>query len=279
MLIMDLKKLIAVAAMSSVLIACGGSSGGSSSKDGVFSGNTSEASLTSENQQDLAEATALGSAQAVNGDSLPSAAVLMAADNEPLRQLAEKTVALNNLPIGAAQDVSQGVCTNGGSASVNSGQSSTVITYNQCDTGFGIFSGTATLTSASDGSSTITYRNFTITVDGETDMLNATISCDAQGACTIVSDFTAANGKTYRVENSVVSGNSSSGYNVQARVYDPQHGYVNFTASNVTFNCSNGYPGSGSVSFVSAGQTASVSFDSCNGYTLTIDGVATSYTW
>lgn len=275
---MDIKQFFATTLLSTCLIACGGSSGGSSSEDGVFSGNTSEASLTADNQQDLAEATALGSAQAVSGDSLPTAALAAAGNSETLLRLTEKTIMMNTLPV-AAEDVSQGVCTQGGSATVNSGQTTTVITYNQCDTGFGVFSGKATLTSASDGSFSISYRNFTITVDGETETLNATVSCDAQANCSIVSDFTAANGKTYRVENSVVSGNSSSGYSIQARVYEPQHGYVNFSATNVTFNCSNGYPGAGSLSFVSASQTVTVSFDSCNGYTLTIDGVATSYTW
>lgn len=267
------------------LIACGGGGGGSDndgSGSGVtYSGNTSAATISDTNKQDLALAASLGVVQAQKSSSTPATGVIISSSDvvDQANQLVNTTYQLHKLPL--ATDVSSQACPNGGSANISdtATQSNITIVYSNCRFDDVSATGTAVI-SISDTTFSISYTDFRITVDGETTVLNMTVSCNSTGtSCTITSDFVGANGRSYRVTDTTVSGNSSTGYNVSATVFDGEHGSITVNATNVTFNCDNGLPGTGTVTFSDGSTTATVTFDSCSSYTLTIDGVGTTYDW
>ena len=285
-IIMSFLRFIPGLLFSFMLIACGGG-GGSDDKDGgsgggvSYSGNTSQATISSSNEQDLALAASLGVVQAQKSGATPAVGVVISSSYilDQANQLVNITYQLHNMPLGT--DVSSQVCPSGGTANISDGASQTNITivYSSCRFDDVTASGTAVI-SITDTTFSISYTNFAITVDGETTTLNMTVSCNSSGTiCTITSDFIGENGRAYRVTDTTVSGNSSTGYNVSATVYDGEHGSITVTATAVTFNCDNGLPGSGTVTFSDGSTTATVTFNSCTNYTLTIDGVANDYDW
>jgi len=181
------------------------------------------------------------------------------------------------------------ICTGGGSYNDNiSGTQTSAsgsITFSNCDVGNGIIIDGSVTFSGSQTSFTITYNNLTITGFGETNTVNATITCTSTNSsfsCSTNTSITGIDGRTYAVSNISVSGSSFSGYNVSATVTDPTHGTISINATNVTFNCTSpnaGRPDSGSITFSSNGKSGTVTFDSCSSYTVTVDGVSNSYTW
>jgi hypothetical protein len=253
------------------LVSCGGSS-----SSGGSSGVTGPATITSENQEDLARAAALAAGEVKNGDDAPGAfgaAMSVSSEMTQANEWVLQSLELLNTP--TAADASD-ICSSG-SASFESNNSATTVTYNNCNIGGIIATGSATIVTSGE-TITITYSNFRMVIDGEETVLNATITC-VNLDCTISSEFTDSTGKTYRVNNSSISGNDSSGYTISATVYDSEYGDISFTASAIKFDCSNGFPSSGSISISDGTTTAGVTFDSCTSYTITIDGVAESYSW
>ena len=277
-----MKKILASFSLAALLvlslISCGG---GSSSSDGVggSTGVTGPATITTENQEDIARAASLAAAEVKSGNDAPTAfraAMSVSSEMTQANEWVVQSLELLNAPIGA--DASQ-ICTGGGSASVESTSAATVVTYSSCNLGGITATGTATIVSSSSGDTfTITYNNFRMTIDGEETVLNATVTC-VDFECTISSEFTDSSGKSYRVDNSSIAGNDSSGYSISATVYDSEYGDIEFTATAIKFDCSNGFPSSGSISINDGTTTALVTFDSCSSYTVTIEGVAESFTW
>lgn len=88
-------------------------------------------------------------------------------------------------------------------------------------------------------------------------------------------------GGTYTVSNVSVSGSNFSGYSISGTASDPDTGAVTFTSSGLTFNnCTYGVPNSGSMTINGTnGTQMTVTFDSCDSFTVTIDDVATTYNW
>lgn len=255
------------------LVSCGS---GSSSSGGGSSGVTGPATITSENQEDIARAASLAAAEVKNGGDAPGAfgaAMSVSSEMTQANEWVLQSLEVLNTP--TAADVSE-ICS-GGSASFESNNSATTITYNNCNIGGIIATGTATIVTSGE-TITITYNNFRMVIDGEETVLNATITC-VNLDCSISSEFTDSTGKSYRVNDSSISGNDSSGYNISATVYDSEYGDISFTATAIKFDCSNGFPSSGSISISDGTTTAGVTFDSCTSYTITIDGVAESYSW
>lgn len=260
------------------LTACGGSSG----SDSGYGGSTDAAVISSENEQQIAVASTVGAKKAVANDEAQSdfsGAGGVYSNQQSLNaanDLVSSTYKLFTLP--TAVDASE-ICTGGGTASYTGNQTKSTITYNSCVIDGSTASGTAVVTNSSDGSFKIEYKNFTITTEGITQTLNATISCDASFNCSIFSDFE-ENGRSYRIENSSVSGSSSTGYNVEARVYDEEYGYVEISSTGLVFDCSNGNPSTGTIEVTDGeGNTASIEFVSCTEFTVTVDGSASSYIW
>ena len=63
-------------------------------------------------------------------------------------------------------------------------------------------------------------------------------------------------------------------------VYDPDYGAVEVTATAILYECTNGVPSAGSITLTGeGGSSASVVFNDCNSFTVTVDGTSTTYYW
>jgi hypothetical protein len=278
-----------------VLTGCGGGGGGGGG--GVtYSGSTSPATVTATNAEDIGSTATEGVTEAIQSEEAannnPFAIVIT--DTDSLSQAVNKIAKdiFNNigaieLPVGV--DLSASELNNefgeqlfcGGSISVsnslyNGSSSSGTITFHDLCIDIGSGYGQATMNgtvdvSSSSTSETITYRNVTVTVNGQTYTLNGTETCSLNYPydCTMSQDYVSNDGSTYRVSDVDVSGDSTSGYYVNAKFYHPNYGYVTITTTSpVLFNCSNGYPSSGTVNFAGAGSSSgTITFRSdCSGY-------------
>src|SRR5690606_17491752 len=75
------------------------------------------------------------------------------------------------------------------------------------------------------------------TENGKPIATNGTLSCKANGECTVGSVVTAESGKTYKVENMTITGKVYDDYELEATLYHPDYGYYKITA-NVREECS-----------------------------------------
>lgn len=295
-----------------VLQACGGGGGGGSAGV-VYSGSTSQATLDSDNADDLARAGASGSNQSVSSASTPAVFRSQIDRNALLQGLAAQMLQLLNhggddlAARGAANrtiDYSASLCPWGGSAIATIPDSASSTNYsftflfaNCSDSSSGMtytYGGTVQASYLQSGgaySFSIAFVNFTVSVTGShtmTGTLNLTMSCsgsDTSGysdaVCTYHSDFTGFDGRVYRIKNVTITGNDTSGYTISATVYHPDYGYVTVTTTTpITFQCSGGYPDSGTMVLTGAGgDTATVDFISCSQYVVTYNLASTTYDW
>lgn len=263
--------ILYIAGLLSLISACSSSSG------------AGPAEITAANAQDLSIAATESTKQAVATDS---ANFLLKSSNSE----SPADIVINKVREIVFEAQTLGIiCTGGGNYSDNISESgssaSGSITFNSCDVGDGVTINGSVTFSGNQNSFTISYNNLTITGFGETNTINATITCtntSTSSSCTTNTSITGIDGRTYAVSEISVSGNSFSGYNVSASVTDPTHGKITINASNVAFNCTSpnaGRPSSGNITFSSNGKSGSVVFDSCSSYTVTVDNVANSYTW
>jgi hypothetical protein len=120
-----------------------------------------------------------------------------------------------------------------------------------------------------------TGTTLNIAVVCERDTTISSLSCSYQSLSTGV------DGREYISSVVTITGDNNSGYSIETTVNDPTHGNVNVsTVAAVTLNCANGQPGSGEINVTDeSGGSLSVRFDSCTAYTVTLNGVANSYTW
>lgn len=125
----------------------------------------------------------------------------------------------------------------------------------------------------SEGSSTYTSEyDYTVTGNGET--YNFSGTCNQNG-CT--NSYVGANGQTYYTQNVSVSGSAGSGYDVSARVYDGDAGYVDYTATGLVMCTAPDYgfsAGTISITDSSGTEVVSVTFSSCSSYTVMYQGTA-----
>ncbi len=276
-------KFFLILLFSMTLFAC--SSGGDNDTSAP-----SAAKIGTANEEDLGTAATEGAKQALDGNSASafrgSLGVRAVLDflNESMLQNKSNKIAL------APVDLSS-MCTGGGSASVdtNSTGSSSVITYANCDIGSAIADGVVNITSSTSGTVTTTnlqYTDFTITIAGEVTTIDLSATCTVDtssfaSSCTYSSDVTGIDGRTYSVSGSTISGNSSSGYTVAATITDPDHGTLSITTTSpILFNCTNGQPSSGEIQFSDGdGVLVTVTFNDCNGFTISYSGSSNVYTW
>jgi hypothetical protein len=295
----EIKQLLLFLLVASLLQACGGGGGGgddgapntigdgsditSTSQD--YSGETAEATLTSDNSQELATAAASGTKQAVSSESVP---VVAARGSTAAREV----------------NLTSSLCNTGSIIATYPDTGSTGswrIDYDQCthSASHGGNTYSTTYNGSVEGSYTqvgngfryeYRYENFTVTVQGPTgnhsQTFNMSMTCATNDngtdySCDYYSDYTGYDSRIYRVSDVDVSGNDSSGYNVSVRVYDPDHGYVTVTTEvPVTYGCSSGYPNAGRIQVEGADATVvTVEFTSCNTYVVVFDGVANTYNW
>jgi hypothetical protein len=321
------KRWIAYLLLSSTLLACGGGDddnsdtnddgGDSTNSSQDYSGETKQATLTSENVNELSSAAASGSKQAVSSDGVRK--TQMRSDspltqgqlNEDLARLINET--LNQAPqlagrgISASrtEDLSSVICDTG-SVVYNYPDDGLVgewsIVYTQCSrsSGFGNNSYSSVLDGSVVGTYTrigngyqlsLSYNDFTVSVThpggSYSDTFNMQMTCSATTEdgvdveCDYYSDYEGYDGQVYRVSDVSVTGNGSSGYQVSVRVYHPDHGYVTVTTEvPVSFDCSGGYPNTGRVRVEGAnGGLVLVEFTSCSQYVLVHDGVSEVFSW
>jgi hypothetical protein len=299
----------------------GDNDGGDSANTSLdYSGETKQAAMTSDNVDELASAAASGSKQAVSSDSLSDSVPVVGQRsdspvsqeqiNEELAQLIGGVLSGGSQLAGRGtaartEDLSAGLC-DSGSVIVefpdNGIAGNWSIEFNQCtrNASFGSSSYSSTFDGSVEGTYvqagngyqlSLNYTNFTVSIThpygSYTDTFNMSMTCTASNqegtdvSCEYYVDYQGYDERTYRVTEASVSGNSSSGYQVSVRVYDPEHGYVTVTTEvPVTFDCSDGHPSAGRIRVEAAdGATAVVEFTSCSQYVVTFEGVAQTYTW
>ncbi len=326
---MKTKKILPFMLIAALLPACGGGGGGddNTGDDGGgstttssldYSGETSEATLTSENSKELATAGASGAKQAINADSVPVVGQRSDAPvsrDEIMQEFAgwmagilqgdASGQAARGVTAARTQDLSQNVCDTG-SLIIEYPDSGTAgnwrVEYNQCTrtANYGSGSYSSTFDGTVEGTYTevgggyrleFRYVNFTVSVHSATvnytNTFNMSMTCTASNtngtdvSCEYYSDYRGYDNRTYRVSEVSVSGSASSGYSVSVRVYDPDYGYVTVTTEiPVTFGCSDGHPDAGRIRMQGAnGTVATVEFISCTQYVVTFEGVGSTHTW
>ena len=285
-----MKKLLTAMALSSMIVACGGVSDSSSKKTsgetngvGTYSGSTNDAQISNANKEALAQTAAFGAKEAIDGEEQPSLPVGGALIKDDLQSRLDEIVrGLQQLPSGAEAQPDN-ICSSG-SVSINGDENNFKIVFNQCDTGTMIINGT--IISTNSGGKDTTVFDATVTDKSTNEVINIkyTEVCDVDsegylGNCSSVTDFKDADGNSYRVESSYVTGNSSQGYTVQAKVYNSEYGAISISSTNLLYDCSNGYPSSGSIVYSSGSESATVTFNSCTEFTIEYDGVSSTHSW
>ncbi len=287
--------------LSLVLIGCGGGSGGS--QNNGFTGNTSRATVDDDNAEAVSRSTIEAANRAPAYQSSSVVGSLKSSSNADLNGIylsikgAVEDAAEAQLGDGQARVEVPINCSVSGSATVifpNLNQNTTTIPssgiattiYNNCNEFGDILDGVADFTWSGGFDPNLGFANFTmtldltVTLDGQASQtVNGTITCTNYGStCTSTEDFVGADGADIRVENVDVSGNGTTGYNVNARVYHENYGYVDIVATGITF-CSNGNIQSGTIRVTdsTSAEVLLVTFSNCDEFTVTFDDVATVY--
>jgi len=274
---------------------CGGSGGsgggGTDDSDSGGGGTVNEQAATIQTEQDAqlgADAAVESSYQAIIDDSSPDVGLpvgITIAENSHQDWLMKHSLDLAELgqtPTGAVYDVA-GDC--GGNAQVNYNEdfSQYRVNYNNyCTSGYQNQPYTIDGYLDSFGDDNLEGEwgyNFDYTVSylGETNRYRGTYRCNGNNYanCSYSSNYEGRNGRSYRTENVNVSQNGNA-YNVSARVYDQELGYLDYQASNLTL-CEGGYgfsSGSISVTDSSGGNVLTITFSGCTSFTVTFQGSA-----
>jgi hypothetical protein len=291
-----------------LLQACGGGGGdgdgdnGSSSPYPSYSGVTTEAKIEADNSEDLGTAAASAAWQA-KGYNLVGENIVYT--EESAYSVESKMLEISpNISTGiiqserlsAAKTTEKYDCYEGGYVieeydddGVISKITSYECTFQYSEATFvwdGTLDYTYTWSNNSIDSVSITYL-FTETVNGESEFMKGTRSCvDYSTSCmawSLTAEFFGLDNRVFRVNGLTASGDGSSGYDVTGTVYDPDHGYVQMTPGTtaITFGCGNKVPGTGQVVLTdSDGTSATVSFDSCESFSVSISGgESNTYEW
>lgn len=195
----------------------------------------------------------------------------------------------------ATQDISEFICTTEGSFIITTpdvivaGDMSATAEFVDCTftdefSAVVIINGSM-LTSGNATSFTID-ANITVSVDGieETVTFNGTCSLPSDpqqldATCSYESTYTGVDGNTYSIADISVSGDEISGFTVNGSMTHPEHGDITITTTTpVTFNCAGDTPDAGEI-VVSGHGEAIVTFDNCDQFSVTYDGVLTTYNW
>ncbi len=281
-----LKLPVLLMIFSMTLISCGGSSG--DGDEGLsYTGNTSQATVDSENADELAVTSTSGGGMAVNSEKAPIA--FRSTETSNLEELSEKIyLALNaNRTANQTEDISAIFCDQGGKATATSSGSGNIVSVNftgcrtLLESEIFIIDGQAEITFNNDDSFNILYKSFKMTIAGESFTFDGSIACDSTGEiCSVSLDFVGLDGRVYRVQNVTISSTGVDSYDITATVYDPDYGYVSISG-NVSFSdCASGVPSAGTITFSgAAGSEASISYIDCENFSVTFGGTTTDYLW
>lgn len=138
-----------------------------------------------------------------------------------------------------------------------------------------------------DGDSlSITYNDFTVvSLDRSYDLGSMSLTCSGItsgdfGCDANIVEMLGLDGHDYLLSDISLLGDALSGYDIEALLDDPVHGTFTVTTEDLTFNCDDGHPDSGSLTVnAEDGSSASISFPSCTEYTVCFEGMCETQTW
>lgn len=291
---MTFSKSLSLLALALVLTDCGSGGGGGSSAatnpdaGGItYSGATQAASITAENQEEMSSTSSKAIYQNLAGTEITIASASPMAASGDLEEL--ETVARiiqgygpHNLSK-ATTTVSAEFCSSGSALLNEQSETAFTLTFSDCallDTLL-IVDGVAEFsTNAEQTVFSIVFKDFRITdtSTNESFFYTMSITCD-ELSCTISSDYLGEDGKVYRVTDFSITTSGDLVY-AQGRFYHPDHGYVTFSADSLLYGCEDpSIPQSGSMTLEAANTTVNISFDGCTGYTVTREGLGSTYSW
>ena len=283
-----------------MLQGCGGGGGDSPSFGSVptYAGLTTEAVIDTANARDLTTASASGSLQAVVANEASGILSRSTPNLEAkLLEISPRIAQWLGQDIGAfvakTTNVTSLICDAGGTAIADTNDAETVgtITFSYCGISDGagdaiVLNGTVDFSYVTSSDSISMVYHVTVSYAGESQAINMTISCidfmTSSPSCTVSSDFIGLDSRTYRITDISVSGTATSGFSVYATIYDPDNGRFDMTTSvPILFDCPTaGIPSTGVVGISGAsGTSATISFDSCSSFTVTINGVPETFNW
>jgi hypothetical protein len=181
-------------------------------------------------------------------------------------------------------------CDPGSADEILNEDGSTTVNFVACDLlGSGIIlNGLVTASSSVSGditTVTLEYVGFIISIGGEDTILDFEAVCDTNNLSGATScafpDVVGYDGRVYDFSEVSVSGDEFSGYTVTATIVDPDHGSFSIaTTAPILFTCPNGLPELGALQFTDGADVlVTVTFDGCDGYTVSYGGTIEGYSW
>jgi len=297
---------------------CGGGGGGGTGVSS-YSGSQEQATITTDNSEQLARSATEGATEATaplpatggGGGAEALSAFPLGIQTTTSYELTEKIIAdslpqvleyLNNSSLPSAYQekipcsVSGSILAVGDDSIANNTDQTSApesgtmtMDFRDCrEDNTSTFNGTATINFTGGGGLTVVYQNFTVAFTDPTTgeqvaetIENMTIVCDGNDRCSIQSDFVGADGRTYRIEDVTVLGSDSFGWDVSATVYDPDLGSIIIdTTSPLMLDCPTGVPSSGALSITGANNAVvTVDYTSCTEFQVCFEGVCNTVTW
>jgi hypothetical protein len=285
-----------------LLQGCGGGGGsdddGSNSSGGItYTGSTAQATIDASNAKELATGAASGSQQAATSDALTGAAMRpQATPGSMLAELAPRIAQwigqLSSSNAARTADISDEICDAGGQAVTQSNDADTggIVFFTNCAISYVddytlVINGTLTVSTNTSTDTMSMVFNVSVAHFDVTQAVSMTLACynisSDSVSCFLTADFEGIDGKVYRIQDLMASGDLFFGFYVSMTLYHPDHGWIDMnTTQALTSDCDEAVPGSGMLTLSGASDTsATVSFDSCSSYTVTVDGVGTTYDW
>ena len=271
---------------------CGGGSDSASAPANVYSGLTTPAAIDADNVDTMGQGSTEGAVEAINVNNVPFAVSINSNDYSELTQRVENIARgiVNsspnlNLPVSVvltAADLNAMLGTTqfcGGSVTApdtfgQGGSISGTLTFNAVCVDDGVTTLTMdgpVIITESASSITMQFANFTVSSGGNSETINATLSCDASMInCSLASDFAGSDGTIYRISDISVTGNVVSGHYVNMSFYHPAYGQVSIsTTSPITTGSCGAFPDSGGIAvFGAGGSYFNMDFNSDCSYTI-----------
>ena len=285
-----IRKLFPTLILALGLAGCGGGGGGGGNGgEGTgYDGATDPATVTQDNSDDLTLTAVSGIRGAVNEEYIPDE--VPGNSSSPAGRIDWQRLAFritNRLVDGFCSSGSLDVTTTPNDS--GTGETSVLVfndcTYEHIGSGETInIDGTVEIVRNSTNGRSATVRNLTLVTStyGTVEVVYYHIECSTGDitSCTWSADITGIDGRTYRIEDADISGIAT--LDGSLTVYDPDYGSVDVTVNGMLFECTTttGVPSAGSITITGeGGSLASVEFNDCNSFTVTVDGTATTYQW
>jgi len=266
------------------LAACGGGGSDDDKEPGGYNGATGAANLSAGNGDDLTLAAVSGVRAALADSSLPSVLSISSrrAAGIDWPSLAARTAnePVNDLCSSGTADVTSSTDDDGTVTVIYQFDNCTITKYGETAT----IDGRVVTVTNPGGSFSLTFENVTVSgIWGSETYVYYAMACEAEAGCRRTIEVQGVDGRVYRVEygDTVYVLGGSSEVTGDLTVYHPDYGSVNVSIDNpLLFDCAAGMPSGGSLTLTDGnGDTATVTFNDCDSFTVTIDGVSETYQW